>query len=301
MGNIDFGEIYNNYLYKSRFDILKYFIKELYGSLKGKNVLEIGPGIGVFTEFFKKEEVGTYLGIDISDRAIKYLKEKYKEFSFINGDIANFRNSSYVFDLIFGADVLLHITDEDNYIKTLKNLCSQLDENGYMIFFDQIGFNVEASSLPHIIVRDINYIKRILYEEECEIVGVLPTTFFMNDPFDKNTLCHLDKIKDIFNTILYCNKNITLDDQQQHLLGEYLYLLDKLCLHKFKIGPSQKAIVIRKISNYTNLSFKIKEIWNKNYLKERVKQIKNSSEYDTLLLKNNIIRDLFNKINGILA
>lgn len=299
VGNIDFGEIYNIYLYKSRIDILKYLINTLFGNLKDKRILEIGPGIGVFTDFFKKEGVGTYLGIDISEKATKFLAEKYKDFLFVNDDISNYDHPLHSFDLIFAADVLLHITDEKKYVKALKNLCSQLDDNGYMIFFDQISLKPEISSVPHVVIRDIDYIKKLLDREGFEVVDVLPTTFFMNSPFDKSTLMNFEKVRDIFSLLLYCFKNNLLDAQKQHLFGEYLFFTDKLCLNKFKIGPSQKAIIIRKRGNTNNIKLDIEAIWDKDYCEEKIREIKNSKEFGELLVSNKI-NEVINLINQIL-
>ncbi|MBP3040203.1 glycosyltransferase, partial [Bacillaceae bacterium Marseille-Q3522] len=300
VGHIELGEDYNIYLYKSRFTILKYFINKLFGNLAAKDILEIGPGIGVFTDFFNKVNVGSYLGIDISEKSVTYLSNKYKHFSFVKDDISSFRDKTQNYDLIFGADVLLHLTDEERYIATMKNLCAQLKDTGYIILFDQISTNPQKSSVPHVVIRDINYIKKLVENIGYEIEAILPSTFFMNSPFDITAVPNISEINQVFNNILYCMKNELIKDKQTRLFVEYLYLLDKLCLLKYITGPSQKAVVIKKKDNVKKLNFSINEIWHENILKDKLLQLNNSGEYKELLRENKEVNKIINSIDLLL-
>lgn len=52
VGYLGLGEIYNRYMYQIRLDILNYLFNQIFDNFKNASVLELGPGIGMFTQFF---------------------------------------------------------------------------------------------------------------------------------------------------------------------------------------------------------------------------------------------------------
>ena len=50
-----------------------------------ENVLEIGPGTGILSDFLLKEEI-KYKAIEIDEESVEYLKLKYPEMEVIEGD-----------------------------------------------------------------------------------------------------------------------------------------------------------------------------------------------------------------------
>lgn len=286
VGYIGLGEIYNRHMYKIRFDILKYLIGNLYGKLSDKNILELGPGIGMFTDYFHKINPAHYKAIDIAKKSVIELKKKYKTFDFVQGDVSNSDNyEKNEYDLIFAADVLLHLTDEDKYKETISNMANSLKNDGYIIIFDPISMIGTKSESSHVSIRDINYIKEIIESAELEIVTVLPSAFFMNYPFDKKLLKeNEDSVKRIFEIIqaVYGSKEIS--DKSKEELVQWLTSLEKQCLINNDFGVSQKVLVTKKKSNKNKLeNISIKKIWD-------VKQIKIDSKKAKLkLLKNNYL------------
>jgi glycosyltransferase involved in cell wall biosynthesis/phospholipid N-methyltransferase len=279
VGYIGLGKTYNKYLYQSRIEVLSFIETKIFTSLRDKTVLEIGPGIGIFTEKFYKRNPSKYIGIDISKKSVEVLSEQYKNFQFIRGDIANkdIYPKNMKFDLIFGADVLLHLTDEKKYIQTIKNLSRSLNDHGYLILIDPITIIGTKSESSHVVIRELEYVKNILAKEGLELVANLPTTFFMNFPFDYPLLGveNGKKALEIFNNISQYFSQTIVDEEKQELFARYLYLLDKLCLSNYGFGLSQKALIIRKIGLPNTFDINISDIWKKDLLIEELKEIVN--------------------------
>ncbi len=296
VGYIGLGTIYNKFLYEARFELLDYIIKKLFVDINNINVLELGPGIGMFTEYFYKNDINNYIGIDISEKSKQELSEKYKKFNFVLGDISEeLYYPNYKVDLIFAADVLLHLTDEERYKNLMKILSNSLKDNGFIIIFDPITTINSKSQSPHLVIRDIKYIKEVLYENNLELIEMMPSTFFMNYPFDNKILGDKSASgENIFNLIQGIFSSSEVSSMTKEKLGEWLSLLDKECLINNEFGLSQKVMIIKKKSNEAIKNFRITDIWDLDKIKTRSTNIRNE------LIKNNEIKkynllDLFNE------
>lgn len=302
VGYIGLGKIYNEFLYKSRFEILTFIIEKLFDNIENRNILELGPGIGMFTDYFYNNNPNKYCAIDISEKSQKELSEKYKKFQFILGDISQkkyYPKDKY--DLIFAADVLLHLTDEEKYKTVINNLSSALKDEGFIVTFDPITVINSKSISSHLVIRDIKYIENILEENDLEVIGVMPSAFFMNYPFDKEILKgKADIVQNIFDLIQTIFGSVDISDNTKQKLAEWLSLLDKQCLINNQFGLSQKVIIIKKKSNNVLLNFNIDDVWKYSEIKlqsiEKEKALNKNSEVN----KYNLV-DLFkNDMNSII-
>ncbi|MBF0211516.1 MAG: methyltransferase domain-containing protein, partial [Desulfamplus sp.] len=293
VGYIGLGVTYNKYLYKTRFDILDYILNNIFPKgLKKRHVLELGPGIGLFTDYFYKQRV-IYEAIDIAKKSVKELKILYKEYSFIEGDISNpllFKKNHY--DLIFAADVLLHITDEDNYKVTVENISNALKEKGYAILFDPISVINTQSPSEHVIIRDIKYIKKIFADNGLEVINMLPCAFFMNYPFDKELIQGKERVATIFALIQNFFGSKEADDKQKSIIAQWLFTSEKLCLSNYHFGLSQKVIIAKKKINNYSFELSINKVWNKN---ELLKEYNVNNKHYSNLVHNSSI----GKLNSI--
>jgi len=94
------------------------------------NVLEIGCGVGGNVELLSKS--GNYLGIDMHKAAIDYCSEKFPQFNFKCARIEDIplEFNSNKFDSIYILDVLEHLENEVEILKTVK---SYLKESGKIL------------------------------------------------------------------------------------------------------------------------------------------------------------------------
>jgi 2-polyprenyl-3-methyl-5-hydroxy-6-metoxy-1,4-benzoquinol methylase len=118
-----------------------------------ESVIDIGCGDG---EQLKALNYKKYLGLDVSPQAISICIEKFnhdKTKSFTIYDPKNFINNNFIkTDLVVCLDVLYHITDEKDFLKTLEDLFS-FDAKYIILYTTQKVFYYKRNS--HIIHREV--------------------------------------------------------------------------------------------------------------------------------------------------
>src|SRR5690606_32786977 len=78
VGYLGLGQIYNSNLYHLRMEIIdKVWNKLGIQNFEKLDVLEFGPGVGIFTEYFKDKGAIHYSAIDITDKSVMELSQKY--------------------------------------------------------------------------------------------------------------------------------------------------------------------------------------------------------------------------------
>jgi SAM-dependent methyltransferase len=305
VGYIGLGREYNEYLYKARLYTLDKIIKKLFKKSKLTTVFEIGPGIGVFTNYFRQNGISNYYSIDISKKSVEVLSSKYDNFNFIQGDISEGENypKNGKYDLVFGADVLLHLTDENKFKLALKNMKNVLNDNGYMIIYDAISKNKIENTSPHAKIRNIEYIRKVLSENNMEIEACIPIYFFSSNPFDID-ISQTQSVEaiNIFNLIqILINQNhCNIKGENKKIVLEYLYYVDKLCLSNYKYGLSEKLLIIKKEQNEINVNIDIDDIWEKSNISNNIKSALQNIENNKELYNNNQLISIQQNVNNLI-
>jgi ubiquinone/menaquinone biosynthesis C-methylase UbiE len=93
--------------------------------------LEVGCGVGYWTEFLKNKGVKNYTGNDIAEVSVNNLKVIYKDYNFIHGDISEIELNDSTYDIVFMIDVTQHITDDNNFKTAISNIWNSIKINGY--------------------------------------------------------------------------------------------------------------------------------------------------------------------------
>ncbi len=99
----------------------------------GTNIIEIGVGVGYWTEYFKSLGAKQYTGNDIAEISVTNLKKQFPEYNFIQGDISEVKLPENTFDLGVMIDVTQHITDDDRFNKAMDNLWKSLKHDAFLI------------------------------------------------------------------------------------------------------------------------------------------------------------------------
>jgi hypothetical protein len=96
-------------------------------------VVEIGVGVGYWTDYFKSLGVVNYTGNDIAEISVTNLKKQFPDYNFIQGDISEVKLPEGKFD--FGAmiDVTQHITDDERFNLAMDNLWKSLKQGAYLL------------------------------------------------------------------------------------------------------------------------------------------------------------------------
>lgn len=298
VGYIGLGKIYNRYMYQMRFDILNYIVRSFFPKgLRKKQVLELGPGIGLFTDYFYKQKAN-YKAIDIAERSVKELKRRYKNYTFTQGDISNptlFQSKGY--DLVFSADVLLHLTDEEKYKIAIKNIARSLNATGYAVLFDPITVLNSSSLSPHVVIRDIEYIKKVCAENGLDVVDMLPCSFFMNFPFDSELFADNENAGNIFITIQKYFGSSENSGKDKEVVAQYLTTFEKLCLISFEFGLSEKVVILKKRTNKYEVKLSINEVWDIESVR---KEVSIAEKQISGLIHNGDIAELDKLLQGLI-
>lgn len=97
------------------------------------HIVEIGIGVGYWTEYFKELGAKKYTGNDIAEISVTNMKSKYPEFDFIHGDISEVMLPENTFELGVMIDVTQHITDDKRFEKAMDNLWKSLKSGANLI------------------------------------------------------------------------------------------------------------------------------------------------------------------------
>ena len=146
---------------------------------KKSTVLEIGSNDGTFLNFFKKANINC-LGFEPSKNVADIAKKKKLK---IVNNFFNFKNvkkyKSYKnkIDLICAANVICHIPNLNNLIKSIDYL---LTKNGFFIFEEPyLGSMFKRKSYDqiydaHVYMFSIHSVKKIFAKYQLELIDVVP-------------------------------------------------------------------------------------------------------------------------------
>lgn len=97
------------------------------------NIVEIGIGVGYWTDYFNSLGAKDYTGNDIAEISIINLQKKYPQYNFILGDISEVKLPENKFDLGVMIDVTQHITDDERFNSAMDNLWRSLKSGAHLI------------------------------------------------------------------------------------------------------------------------------------------------------------------------
>src|SRR4030095_1904038 len=97
------------------------------------DMVEIGVGVGYWTEYFSSLGVKNYLGNDIAEISVTNLGKKYPAYKFVQGDISEVMLPENKFDIGVMIDVTQHITDDERFNKAMDNLWKSLKHGAFLI------------------------------------------------------------------------------------------------------------------------------------------------------------------------
>lgn len=254
-------ETYNEIVYKK---YLKGFFKiindlEIKYNFKvdgTKNVLEIGPGTGFYTNILKNLGIKKLLGIDISQISIDNLKKNFPDYTFDHLSIYEkldfYEKNKENFDLCCVIDVLLHIVDDVKHKQAIHNICKMVKSGGYIITGDtatvyrKTNFS-EGSKYDTDVSRHIDYIKNVFNEGDAELIGIYSRECFLlvkNIDF-KYTI--FEKLNDAFFYLLNGGLSVFRNNNTiGSLVGYPLSLLDSLIVPFQRYSKNNKFLLFRK-------------------------------------------------------
>ena len=242
------GQIYNHWLYKIRVSAVNRAIRRMKIRTRGQNILDVGSGTGFWLAYWKRKGVAKLAGLDITEKAIMQLRQRYPDMALYRDDIARpgFKLST-TFDIISAFDVLFHITDDQGWSTALENIGQHLKPGGYLLITDLFlhskdfrGFHQASRGLSE-------------YEARLEALGIkvlarFPVFVFAHPPLDASGKWRqiLQRIWSLQTTTIRRAQRFRLEWLVAHALGGFMFLLElaatRLCLE----GPTMELMVCRK-------------------------------------------------------
>ena len=224
------------------------------GALQGKNVLEIGPGIGQFTDyFFGHKNLNDYLGVDIAEVSVNELTKRFgKRFEFKEGDFASSHIMESVgeekFDIVFAAAVLLHIMSNNGYCQFIANISCALKNGGIYIGMEPISFlpkeetdNINKSLSAHNKVFRWEELHRCFEKNGLIVESLIPLFSIMNTPLDTSKINEI-RANALNSLVVESAKNA---NENQDLINAVRFI-DKNLITEYQTGLSEWAVVCRK-------------------------------------------------------
>jgi SAM-dependent methyltransferase len=108
----------------------------LIGTIKGKRVLEVGPGEGRDLKYFSQSGA-SLTAVDLSRASLELCRKGCPESSFAEMDGANLAFREATFDIIFSRTVLMHV-DKRLYLEECRRV---LRPDGKAVFVEPLKYN----------------------------------------------------------------------------------------------------------------------------------------------------------------
>ncbi|KEK23705.1 class I SAM-dependent methyltransferase [Bacillus gaemokensis] len=113
--------------------------------IKGKNVIDIGCGGGIYTKELALMGANNVVGFDFSKEMLQAAKENcntFKNISFIHGDAHHTTFANETFDIVISRAVIHHLQDTPKFLKEASRI---LKKNGLLILQDR---TIEDCTIP---------------------------------------------------------------------------------------------------------------------------------------------------------
>lgn len=241
-------EAYNRARYRLSLEQVSQIVDRLHS--EPQRILEVGCGVGFWTRYLTERfPASTYLGIDLSMKAINNLREQYRDkpnVSFLHADASTVRLPASSYDLVICFEVLLHIVDEERWTQAIAKIGDALSPNGYALLSDPLTMQCEPlkySPGDNCRVRKLTDFRNALASYELEILEIHPRTFFLDNNYDFRhgwaSRC--------WNTFFrQYNRLLSIKSEPLgRLLGYFAYHFDKKYIASCAPGHSCKLTVIQ--------------------------------------------------------
>jgi SAM-dependent methyltransferase len=242
-GFIGLGRQYNNWMYKLRRKIFLRIMGSMDIDFSKAEVLDVGSGTGFYISRWKELGVKKINGTDITNIAVRNLKQKYVGEIFYELDITDDNDvatklDDKKYDIISAIDVLYHVIDDKRYQKAIENIHGLLRPDGIFLISENFLHNGVVRG-ENQVSRSLSDIEKKLHMTGFDIIRRTPVFILMNYPIDSDS--NLRKL--LWRAAMFLvNRNEAIG----FLLGACLYPIDLMLTSISKESPTTEFMVCRK-------------------------------------------------------
>ncbi len=252
------SEQFNRIKYRSEADTFRKIINPEFSKNKKCSFMEIGCGIGFFTEivYGSAKDANVELNmtcLDISETALSQINKKFPNATCIKENLLEMKNLySNQFDVVTALMVLLHLDDVQKYQEGLINSAKMVKEGGVFILYEPLikknyspfmSINFDrfiGNSYTHSKFYVDNIMSNLGFIQESQFSGA---SWLLNSPIQSNSRT-IFTIKNYLWLSLYFF--IYKHEKVTRIFTPILYLIDKF-IKNGSGGDSGVFIVYRKV------------------------------------------------------
>jgi len=240
-GHRDLPESYNRWLYRRKQSVLASVLRRAGFVARGKDILEIGVGTGVYVDWWHSLGAASITGTDLSGTAIDHLQKRHREYRFCKQDVTDPAAGlalQATFDLVTALDVLYHVVDDTRLEVALRNIVKWMRPGGLCAVHDQF-LHRPSEHHGYIKWRSLHDWTRLLDSVGLEIVSRTPIFYLMIQPTD----C-ISSVSQKWMWVLwgYTSKCIR---RWPGMVGAAAYFMDRMLSTFIKEGPSMEVVLLR--------------------------------------------------------
>jgi 2-polyprenyl-3-methyl-5-hydroxy-6-metoxy-1,4-benzoquinol methylase len=195
VGQQSLSDQMNAWMYRARRRNLRRFAQA--HGLAGGRLLEVGVGTGYWIPFW--EELGYRVdGCDLVASAVEELQRVHPDRRFWQADLSSVDGIGGTegppaggYDVVAAIDVLLHVTDDDDFSQALQNLAALVRPGGHLLLAEPALTQTKNRPPYHpryaSRMRLLSAYRRPLRELGFRFVAVAPTTVLGNNPIEAST------------------------------------------------------------------------------------------------------------------
>lgn len=171
VGHRALGPEWNRAIYARRYQVLQALIENqrLTAGLKILRVADCGAGFGLFWPFWRDLGVQDYLALELSQEAVRYLREEFSKDEprtrarAVQVNLVEESTMSKCTDrtIVTFLDVLYHIVDDEEFARALAAGWNMLEEGGTLVFADCLGERAFSSG-SHVRFRPLALYGKVL-------------------------------------------------------------------------------------------------------------------------------------------
>jgi SAM-dependent methyltransferase len=198
----DLSEEFNVLKYKSESEAFYHSISLSMSGKRSASVLEIGAGIGFWTNltlaFAAQNKIQLDLSVlDISPEALDLIRNRFPDVTCIHSDLTSIKKSVIKkYDIVTAIMVLLHLTDFDEYLKALNFCAASVRGGGHLIIYEPLllrnyspfisnKFNqFKGNSVTHVKFQIDNILSNLGFKEVAMMSG---SSWLLNSPIQSGS------------------------------------------------------------------------------------------------------------------